>query len=432
MEKLNHESSLDSQTNNLLFEPLSIGSCKIPGRIIKTATAETMATADGFVTDELVELYEMYARAGTPFIITGNLYSQESGKVYVQMTGADADDKIDGLLRITQAVHRHGSKICAQLSHGGRQVFQRSAVSDPVSASNVVDKFTRIKPRAMTVTEIEEFIENFAAAAERCQRANFDAVQIHAAHGYLLSQFLTPYTNRRTDEYGGSFTNRIKILLDLYRATRERVGPTFPILLKINGSDVLPLRKGLQTDELVEIAHILQQEGLDAVEISAGHYESGFPTIHGTFSLFYKELINNGVGQEYPAAQRFGIKYFRWLMAPISNLLWKKKEGYNLNYAQKFKDKLTIPVICVGGFQTKQAMEVALTNGQCDAISLARAFVADPFLVKHLRDNQKGPECEFCSACLAHIGTNPVDCYNPSVKAERDKMLAIEMDQVVN
>lgn len=418
-------------TGNMLFEPLNIGDCVVPGRIIKTATAETMATPDGFVTDELVRFYELYAIAGTPLIITGNLYPQVSGKVYTRMPGADGDDKLDGLRRLPQAVHRHGSMICAQLSHGGRQVFQRSANNDPVSASSVLDKLTLVKPRAMTTAEIHQFVSDFAKAAERCQRAGFDAVQIHAAHGYLLSQFLTPYTNRRTDEYGGSFTNRMKLLMDVYHATRERVGGTYPILIKINGADALPLRKGLKTSELVEITRILQEEGLDGVEISVGHYESGFPTIHGTFNRFYKDLIEHGVGREYPVSQRFSLKYFRWLMAPISNQLWKKHEGFNLRYARQFKEKLTIPVICVGGFQTRQAMEQAIISGQCDAVSSARAFIADPFLVKHVRENEAGPECDFCSACLAHLGTSPVDCYNPRVKKEKDKMLAIEMEHAV-
>lgn len=421
-----------SYTSKVLFEPFNLGDCVIPGRVIKTATAETMATPDGFVTDELVKFYELYAIAGTPLIITGNLYPQASGKVYTRMIGADGDDKLDGLRRLTKVVHQHGSMICAQLSHGGRQVFQRSAVSVPVSASSVLDKLTLVKPRPMTATEIHKFVSDFAKAAERCQHAGFDAVQIHAAHGYLLCQFLTPYTNRRTDEYGGSFTNRMKLLMDVYHATRQRVGTTFPILLKINGSDALPLRKGLMTSELVEIAHILQEEGLDGMEISVGHYESGFPTIHGTFNRFYKDLIEHGVGREYPATLRFSLKYFRWLMAPISNLLWKRHEGFNLRYARQFKDKLTIPIICVGGFQTRQAMEQAIISEQCDAISSARAFIADPFLVKHLRENESGPECDFCSACLAHLGTSPVDCYNPRIKTEKDRMLAIEMEQALN
>jgi 2,4-dienoyl-CoA reductase-like NADH-dependent reductase (Old Yellow Enzyme family) len=274
--------NIDKNAGTILFEPLAIGKMVIPGRIIKTATAETMATPEGYVTDELLRFYEMYAKAGTPMIITGNLYPQATGKVYTRMTGADADDKIEGLKQLTRIVHQHGSMICAQLSHGGRQVFQRSANNDPVSASNVLDKLTWVKPRTMTVAEVKEFVANFANAAERCQRAGFDAVQIHAAHGYLISQFLTPYTNRRIDDYGGSFKNRLKLLLDVYHATRDRVGSEFPILLKINGSDSLPFRRGLSTTELVEIARVMQEEGLDGVEISVGHYESGFPTIHGT------------------------------------------------------------------------------------------------------------------------------------------------------
>ena len=286
-----------------------------------------------------------------------------------------------------------------------------------------------MKPRAMTAMEIRAFVKDFAAAAKRCQEAGFDAVQIHAAHGYLISQFLTPYTNRRTDEYGGTFANRIRLLLEVYRATRQVVGEQFPILIKINGSDELPLRKGLKTSDLVEIARILQEEGIDGVEISVGHYESGFPAIHGTFDRFYKDLINHGVGREYPAVLRLSLKYLRWLMVPSSNLVWRKQEGFNLDYARHFKERLSIPVICVGGFRTRQAMEQAIVNRQCDAVSSARAFIADPFLVKHLRENESGPECDFCSACLARLGESPVDCYNPEVKNQRDRMLAVELNR---
>jgi len=150
-DKEKEEGKNTSHINSVLFKPFNIGNCVIPGRVIKSATAETMATPEGFVTDELVRFYELYAMAGTPLIITGNLYPQQSGKVYTRMTGADRDDKCEGLQRLTQVVHQHRSLICAQLSHGGRQVFQRSAATDPVSASNILDKLTLVRPRAMTV-----------------------------------------------------------------------------------------------------------------------------------------------------------------------------------------------------------------------------------------------------------------------------------------
>lgn len=416
----------ETAKRSVLFDPLDIGGMTIPGRIIKTATTETMSTADGFVTDELVAFYELYAEAGTPLIITGNFYTQRSGRVYNRMPGADHDDKIAGMKRMADIAHRHGSKICAQLSHAGRQVFQPAAADDPVSASAVSDKFSGIKPREMSIDEIRSFVDGFARAAERCRRAGFDAIQIHAAQGYLLSQFLTPYTNRRRDAYGGSFENRLRILLDILRAVRERVGEGFPILIKLNGDDALPLRKGLKTPALVEIARVLEDHGVDAVEISVGHYESGFPTVRGNFNLFFDTLLNEGVAQEYPPGKQRSMRLSKGILAALSNRLWPHSEGFNLGYAEQFKRALKIPVICVGGFSEPEAMAAAIDTGQCDAVSIARAMIADPYLVRHIRRQEAGPQCQFCSACLAHIGARPLDCSHPEVRTERAVMLMRE------
>lgn len=416
----------ETTKRNVLFHPLDIGGMTIPGRIIKTATTETMSTEDGFVTDELAAFYEPYAEAGTPLIITGNFYTQRSGRVYNRMPGADHDDKIPGMKRMADIAHRHGSKICAQLSHAGRQVFQPTTLEDPVSASAVSDKFSGIKPREMSVHEIRSFVDGFARAAERCQRAGFDAIQIHASQGYLLSQFLTPYTNRRRDEYGGSFDNRLRILLDILRAVRERVGESFPILIKLNGDDALPLRKGLKTPALVQIARVLEDHGVDAVEISVGHYESGFPTIRGNFNRFFDTLLNEGVGQEYPRGKQRSMRLSKGILAAVSNRLWPHSEGFNLGYAEQFKRALKIPVICVGGFSESEAMAAAINTGRCDAVSIARAMIADPYLVRHIRRQESGPQCQFCSACLAHIGARPLDCSHPEVSPERALMLVRE------
>lgn len=413
----------------LLFKPLNIGTMTIPGRIVKTATTETMSTEDGFVTDALVEFYEPFAKAGTPLIITGNLYTQRSGRVYNRMPGADHDDKLVGMARLVNSVHRHGSKICAQLSHAGRQVFQPTTSTDPVSASAVQDKFSGITPRALQLDEIHEIVLGFAQAALRCRRAGFDAIQIHAAQGYLLSQFLTPYTNRRNDAYGGSFENRLRIVVEILHETRALVGPNFPILVKLNGYDALPLRKGLTTRELLTIAKRLEAEGVDAIEISAGHYESGFPAVRGTFDLFFKALLEEGVGREYPAGKQRMLRLTRKFLTTLANRIWPYVQGFNLPYAVQFKAALNIPVICVGGFQHAKAMNAAVETGQCDAVSIARAMIADPYLVRHVRSGETGPACQFCSTCLAHIGSRALTCDHPAIARQRARMLVQEGGQ---
>jgi 2,4-dienoyl-CoA reductase-like NADH-dependent reductase (Old Yellow Enzyme family) len=410
--------------NDVLFTPINIGQLALSGRLIKTATAETRASEDGFVTPELIDFYAPMAQGGTPLIITGNIYISRDGKSTPRQIGADDDDKVPGLTQLTAAVHAHGSKIFAQLNHCGRQVLARSVgLSEVVSASAVTDLAAGIRPRALRSEEIRRIVQQYADAAERCCRAGFDGIQIHAAHGYLISQFLTPHTNRRTDEYGGSPEQRVTLLQHVVRAIRARVGPARPVIIKINGADYLPFRRGLKTDELVSIAKILEREGVDAVEVSVGHYESGFPMVRGTFGRCLRAMTQGSV-RHLPFVRRSLFRLFWPLLAVIFNLIWPRREGFNLPYARAFKKKLSIPVICVGGFLTREAMEAAIGNGLCDIVSAGRAFIADPLLYRHLKDNTPGPRCVDCNACIGHIGAQPVDCYHHAVRAEKDAMLA--------
>lgn len=410
----------------VLFTPIRIGALELPGRLFKTATAETRASADGFATDEVVEFYRLIAMGGTPLIITGNIYVSRDGKSAPMQLGADHDDKIPGLAKVVDAVHAHGGKLFAQLNHCGRQVIPHFAQS-PVaySASNVKDLLTGTRPQALTVAEIKRLVGCYADAAERCQRAGFDGVQLHSANGYLLSQFLTPYTNRRTDEYGGSVENRTRFHREILQAIRSRLGPAFPVIVKMNGSDWLPLRDGLKTGELVEAAVVLESAGFDAIEISVGHYESGFPMVRGTFNIGLRHMVDGSMSY-LPEPRRTLLRVFRPLVTLASNLLWPGRQGYNLDYTPQFKEKLNIPVICVGGFRTHEAMEAAIAQGKCDAVSAGRAFIADPFFYRHIRDRQPGPHCVDCNGCVGHLGAQPAECYHPVVKAEKEAMLARE------
>lgn len=411
-----------------LFEPLPIGGLTVEGRVFKAATTETLFSADGFVTDDLLGFYEPIAYARTPLIITGGLYVNSQGKMFDRAGGIDADDKLPGLRRLTDTVHRHGSTIFAQLGHCGRQVFPTEVgLESAVSASAVREQFMGTKPRAMTRQEIRETIVDYAAAAERAQAAGFDGVEILAGVGYLLSAFLTPHTNRRKDEYGGSPANRMRFLLEVLRSVRARVGEGFPVIAKLNGTDALPGRAGLGTPELIEVALALEAEGLDGVEITAGHYESGAVAGHGRFDDFLPVMLNEGrLTRGLPTWRRRVLSLASPLFMRASNRLWPAREGFLLEYARQFKARLSIPVISVGGFITGPAMEQAITTGGCDAVSVARAMIADPLLYRHLQDGESGPECDFCLGCAARVGYSPVGCYNPEVAAERAAMLEAE------
>ena len=414
-------------TENLLFSPIRIGSLELSGRLVKSATTETRSSEDGFVTDELIEYYEQIARGGTPLLITGNAYFDLYSKAAPRQIGADDNDKIPGLRRLADAVQRHGSKIIFQIYHVGRQAIPAFVGrKDAVSASPVLEPSMGVRPREITREEIRGVVRGLADAAVRGQEAGFDGVQIHAAHGYMLNAFLTPHTNRRADEYGGSFDNRMRLLLEVYRAVRERVGKDYPVILKMNGSDNLPFRRGLKTEELVRVARRMEQEGVDAIEISAGHYESAFTFERGTWKRFFSTLATIGVGTNLPWYRRVPIR----LLAPVLDWGLRRisgySEGFNLPYARLFKQALEIPVICVGGFIHREAMESAIEDGGCDMVSAARALIADPFLYRHLQEGVQGPQCDFCNACFARGATWPVDCYNEEIRAQKDRMLQAE------
>jgi 2,4-dienoyl-CoA reductase-like NADH-dependent reductase (Old Yellow Enzyme family) len=177
-----------------------------------------------------------------------------------RQAGIDADDKKPGLREWVDLAHSGGSLLVAQLNHGGRQIVESAVAGEPtVSASSVREPLFGTKPRPLRSDEIHSLVETFADAAERARDSGFDGVQIHAAHGYLLGQFLTPHTNRRTDNYGGSLDNRMRLLREVYIAIRTRVGDGYPILLKINGTDMLPLRSGATTPDLIRVAKVMRE-----------------------------------------------------------------------------------------------------------------------------------------------------------------------------
>ena len=408
------------------FDPLRIGTLDIPGRIFKSATSETSADPEGFVTDRLIHFYERMARGAAPMMITGNLYAGPLGKSTRNMTGIDTDEKVAGLRRLVDRVHEHGSLLFCQISHCGRQVVPGVMGYEPVSASAVREPTMGSLPREISPSEIEVVIEEFAAGATRAVEAGFDGIEIHGGHGYLISQFLTPHTNRRRDDYGGSFENRSRLLTEVIRAVRKAAGANFPILLKLNGNDALPGRSGLGTDELVRVAVRAQDESVDAVEVSVGHYESGFRMCAGSFEGFYKDFLEYGSGSDMSSVRQAILRLFHPVLDRVSGWMWPPREGFNLEFARKFKAALEVPVICVGGFQTLGGIQAALGPGHVDAVSCGRQFIADPYFVRHLRSRQQGPMCDFCNRCLARTGYEALDCFNPSIRRAKEAMFRTE------
>jgi len=405
--------------------PLAIGSMTVAGRLFKSATSETRADHDGFVTEELLDFYRPMFAVGTPMVVTGNLYVSRQGKSAGRQAGIDHDDKIPGLRQWVSLAHAGGTKLIAQLNHGGRQISRALPGERIVSASGVREPMYGSKPAPLNVEEIRDVVQSFVAAARRAHDAGFDGVQVHAAHGYLLSQFLTPHTNRRLDAYGGPLENRARLVREVVSGIRDEL-PDFPLLVKINGTDDLPFRKGATTDELIQVARWLEDAGADAIEVSRGHYESWPGMVQGHYRGFLRNAIERGLLAKVSPGRKVALRAVAPVVERIAERLRPPVEGFNLAFAERFATALDVPVICVGGFHTPEGISAAITNGRVDAISAARAFIADP----HLYVNTVGPRaadvpvCGYCNVCIATFSTTAIDCGSADIRGRRDLMIA--------
>ena len=253
---------------SLLFSPAKIGSLEIPNRIIRSATAESMANdLDGSPREQLKSLWVALAKGGTGLIISGHMYVHLSGKCHPEMTGIYSDDLIPTLKKCVDAVHQAGGLIAAQINHGGMQCARKS-VDETIAPSALDEDFLKRPAREISTDEIEMLIDAYGQAARRAKEAGFDAVQIHSAHGYLISQFNSPYTNRRIDKWGADLQGRTRFLREVARAVRAQVGTDYPVFIKFGMQD--GLQDGLSAEAGAEVVALMADMGLDAVEISGG------------------------------------------------------------------------------------------------------------------------------------------------------------------
>ncbi len=361
----------------MLFQNARIGSLTLRNRLIRSATAEMMADDAGYPLPQLASLYSELARGGIGLLISGHMYVHPSGKAHPGMTGINSDDLIPGLESLVDAVHEEGGLVAAQINHAGRQA--RGGVDDdPIAPSAHEATPPRSGARAMTSDDIEAMIEAFAQAARRAQSAGFDAVQIHAAHGYLVSQFLSPLANRRTDEWGGSLENRTRFLRRIIAAVRQSVGADYPILAKLGIRDESD--DGLTLEEGVRVLGQLADVGIDGVEISGGVADTG------TFNI---------VGS----------------IGPGSN------EAYFRPWAQAARHAAAgMPIILVGGMRSLPVMEDVLASGDAQFISMCRPLICEPDLPTRLANGrQMAAACVSNNRCWPRKGDIGISCKCPGV-----------------
>ena len=388
-----------------LFSPMKIGNVEIPNRFIASATHEGMAAKTGEVSDELIKRYERLARGGVGLSITGLMNVHASGRAYKNQTGIDDDSMIPGLQKLVDTVHQAGGKIAFQIAHSGRQTTKGIIGRTPLApSSRGRDPVYFVKPKEMTEEEIMEVVVAFGAAARRAVEAGADGIQLHAAHGYLISEFLSPFFNIRTDSWGGSDENRFRFLKEIYNEVSGAVPEGYPVLVKINSNDFTP-QEGTTPTLAATYSAWLAKLGIDAVEVSCG-----------ATNYSYMNMCRGDV----PTADM--VKGLAWWEKPIGRLMIGKlegkydlEEGYNLEGAKLIKPNLgDTPLILVGGMRTVSHMEEVVEKKYADFISMSRPFIREPFLVNKIKEGEMDKvSCVSCNRCMAAIPNNlPVYCYN--------------------
>jgi 2,4-dienoyl-CoA reductase-like NADH-dependent reductase (Old Yellow Enzyme family) len=351
------------------FEHSTINGMKLANRFVRSATWEGMAADDGACTPKLIDLMAALAKGGLGLVISSHAYVCPEGQAGPWQIGVYNDALAPGLEAMAKAVHDNGGKIVIQLAHAGYFANTKLTGQMPMAPSNVAG-FSKSPRKEMTVEDIRDVVKAYGAAAKRVQNAGFDGVQIHAAHGYLLSQFLSPAFNRRNDAYGGDIRNRARALVEVLQQIRQAVGREYPVLVKMNCRDFI--ENGLEAEDSLEVGAMLEAEGIDAIELSGG------------------VLVG---GKLSPS--RMGIKS-------------EEKEAYFQDDARAFKEKLGVPLILVGGNRSFQVAERLIKEGCADYISMSRPFIREPGLVNRWRAGDLKP-----ATCKSDN-----QCFGPAMKGQ--------------
>ncbi len=341
-----------------LFTPKNIGTCTIPNRLVVPAMVVNVCTEDGILTDRYIKYHEEKAKGGWGLIITEDYGVTESGKGYAWIPGFYNDEQIKRNIELTEAVHKHGSKIFCQIYHAGKQKFPGFG-DTAVGPSAIKDPLAMNMPREMTIDEIHEVVNAFGDAALRAKKSGFDGVEVHAAHGYLLAEFLSFFINKRTDEYGGCFTNRVRIVDEIYRDIRSKVGNDYPVIVRMSVNEYVT---GGRTEvESYQLARHFDNLGFDAIHVSNGCYAAD-PNHHVISSMF-------------------------------------AEHGFNAQAAGKINALVKCPVITVNKINDPEMADTLIEMGEADFISMGRTSLADPYFPKKAKEGRL-EEINHCVCCL--------------------------------
>jgi len=338
-----------------LFEPYRFGQLMLRNRFIRSATWDHSADTDGKVTEASLAIYSGLSKGNIGLIISGFAFVSSSGQAVDGQYGVHDDRMLSGLRKLARTAHGDGSKIALQIVHAGISAWGHIETAMAVSEVVHVNRLHR----EMTEENIESIIKDFAVAAMRAKEAGFDAVQLHGAHGYLMSQFLSPVLNRRTDRWGGSLENRSRFHLEVIRRIRQEIGKDFPLLIKFGIQD--DLAHGLTLEEGVRVAGWMVNEGIDSIEVSAG------------------------VG---------GVAIPHLKPGETERVVFRARSA-------ALKKAINISVMLVGGIRSLDMCEEIINSGDADMISMCRPFICEPDLLKRWQSGDRKPaKCISCSLCI--------------------------------
>jgi 2,4-dienoyl-CoA reductase (NADPH2) len=340
------------------FSPLRVGPLELPNRLVMAPVKTAFGSKDGRVSERLVSYFRRRAEGGVGLIVSEPLYVDRRGREHPKQIGADSDDKLDGLRRLSDAVHRGGAKVFAHLNHGGRAANPKASGSAPEAPSRVVCPSTGCVPEALTKERIEELVRSFADAARRAEQAGFDGVELQFGLGYLVSQFLSPATNLRTDEYGGDFEGRTRFAREVFAAVRGAVGEKLSIGVRISGSE--KAAKGLEIEDARRLARHLAVWGVDLIHVASGSACESPPW------------------------------YFQHMALP---------QGVNEQLAAQIKAVVSVPVVAAGRLGDPSRLREILALQMVDLVALGRPLLADPDLPAKMSQG-RDEQVLLCGHCL--------------------------------
>ncbi|MCZ6785369.1 MAG: NADH:flavin oxidoreductase [Proteobacteria bacterium] len=387
-----------SAADHPVFGPGKLGPLELRNRVIKCGTNEGMSR-DGLVTDQLIEWHRAFAAGGVAMTTLAYCSVASEGRTFRQQIWL-RDEALPGLRRFTDAVHSEGAKASIQLGHAGWFANPRATKAPPVGPSRTFSPHAQAFSRAMSEDEIASSIEDFAAAARLSVEAGFDALEIHAGHGYLLSQFLSPWNNRRKDRWGGSLENRARFPREVLKAVRAAAGPGVAVYPKLNMDD--GFKGGLTLDDGVEVARLLEADGsVDALQLTGGHTtKTPMYLMRGDVPLH--EMLAN----EKSWVRRWGLRLF----APSMLKAYPFEEAFFLPLARRFREAVRLPLMLLGGITRLDTFDRAIAEG-FEFVAVGRALIADPDLVRRMQAGQATESrCTHCNRCIIEMDRAGTRC----------------------